>query len=754
MTDRTLTQTKTTAPTFVPVNSGVLQRSAVSNQPVNGVPSIVGDVLRSSGQAFDPASRAFMASRFGHDFSQIPVHAKTPARLQTKLAVNTPGDIYEQEADTVADKVMRMATPAASSVQRQTEEGKLVQRKTTGGADVQTAPPIVDEVLRSPGHPLDADTKAFMEPRFGHDFSQVRVHADTSAAASARAICAKAYTVGHDVVFGDGRFAPETIRGRHLLAHELAHVVQQQRGGDAPSSSTGSTHEPFARDAADDLIRGNGPVQVAGGTAIGLARDVDTVEAQRIADLRKRLDAAIADERWKDVAMQLNAFVPTDIEETLARLKPHQIAVIYEYASSRLGEDSRSARATHWAFVDREFGKAVAGSQWGWAALYLNGMSPDDILTRIRRLDTASVQSLHDGAAKEPNVVRLSAQVLEDRKKAPPEGQDVKGEQIIYSLDQGLIRGDRDAVAAAEALAQFLFKKSVGPSGEVNVSVARSDETRLCAGLGITAASLTRIEGLVRTYGPKAHRLYMDYAGRQGTAQNLAEREQTAKLDVVLNPGSTLGGLLATVSSMRGGTAEGMRHWADLGSSIEGVAGGLTVGKSVQHTKGPAVAGGVAKRPTRPDPAPPTGPAPKTSSNFVTVPVSPQVPDPSNAGPVVVRFAPAPVITPMAPKAAGPVGGEKPVDHAPWPAPATEGWKLHAVAAGFRRLARSDRTERQRAEGAGSAGPVLSRIHHAATGNDGPRSAGPRTRSHRGQAHDESRKTKGRLTASGDDNRV
>ena len=102
MTERTLTQTKTTAPTFAPVNSGVLQRSAVSNQPVNEAASIVGDVLRSSGQALHPASRAFMAPRFGHDFSQIPVHAKTPARFQTKLAVNTPGDIYEQEADAVA----------------------------------------------------------------------------------------------------------------------------------------------------------------------------------------------------------------------------------------------------------------------------------------------------------------------------------------------------------------------------------------------------------------------------------------------------------------------------------------------------------------------------------------------------------------------------------------------------------------------------------------------------------------------------
>jgi len=90
-----------------------------------------------------------------------------------------------------------------------------------------TVPPIVHDVLRSPGHPLDADARAFMEPRFGHDFSQVRVHSDAKAAESAWAVNALAYTIGRDVVFGAGRYAPGTSEGRKLLAHELTHVVQQ-----------------------------------------------------------------------------------------------------------------------------------------------------------------------------------------------------------------------------------------------------------------------------------------------------------------------------------------------------------------------------------------------------------------------------------------------------------------------------------------------------------------------------------------------
>jgi hypothetical protein len=85
----------------------------------------------------------------------------------------------------------------------------------------------VQDVSQSPGRPLDPGTRRYMEPRFGHDFSHVRVHTDASAAESARTIGAAAYTVGRDVVFGARRYSPGTRAGRQLLAHELAHVVQQ-----------------------------------------------------------------------------------------------------------------------------------------------------------------------------------------------------------------------------------------------------------------------------------------------------------------------------------------------------------------------------------------------------------------------------------------------------------------------------------------------------------------------------------------------
>ena len=102
-----------------------------------------------------------------------------------------------------------------------------LQRQATPQVGPTSVPPVVRDVLRSPGRPLDTTTRSFMEPRFGHDFGRVRVHADTKAAESARAVNALAYVVGQHAVFGAGQYAPGTGSGQRLLAHELAHVVQQ-----------------------------------------------------------------------------------------------------------------------------------------------------------------------------------------------------------------------------------------------------------------------------------------------------------------------------------------------------------------------------------------------------------------------------------------------------------------------------------------------------------------------------------------------
>ena len=157
-------------------------------------------------------------------------------RLQTKLTVSNPGDQYEQEADRVAEQVMRMPDPflqrkcaceGSTRDSGQFAEKHDVMRLAKTPGEAPEAPPIVNEVLRQPGVPLDTRTRAFFEPRFGHDLSRVRVHTNAEAAKSARSVNAFAYSVGHDIVFDAGHFAPGKESGHKLLAHELAHVFQQ-----------------------------------------------------------------------------------------------------------------------------------------------------------------------------------------------------------------------------------------------------------------------------------------------------------------------------------------------------------------------------------------------------------------------------------------------------------------------------------------------------------------------------------------------
>jgi hypothetical protein len=126
-----------------------------------------------------------------------------------------------------------------------------LQRTVINSAPVHAVSPIVTEVLRSPGQPLDANTRAFMEPRFGRDFSDVRVHTDAKAAESAQTVNALAFTVGRDIAFAHGQYAPSTNEGRKLLTHELTHVVQQSASpaDEVDRLEVGSPPSHFEREA-------------------------------------------------------------------------------------------------------------------------------------------------------------------------------------------------------------------------------------------------------------------------------------------------------------------------------------------------------------------------------------------------------------------------------------------------------------------------------------------------------------------------
>ncbi len=200
-----------------------------------------------------PAASSAQSARAWRGNARVLVRqALTVPRPQASLVVGAANDAYEQEADHVANQVMRMpdsgpgnepgsepgseqiqrvCTECESELQRQPmeEEEEELQPKAMPGEQASVTPAVESAIggLRGGGVPLGNELRGFFEPRFGHDFSDVRVHADDRAAGVAGAVNARAFTLGNDIVFGPGQFSPATSDGRRLVAHELTHVVQQ-----------------------------------------------------------------------------------------------------------------------------------------------------------------------------------------------------------------------------------------------------------------------------------------------------------------------------------------------------------------------------------------------------------------------------------------------------------------------------------------------------------------------------------------------
>jgi len=190
---------------------------------------------------------------------------KTDTKLACKLAISQPGDLYEREADSIAEQVMSMPEPATQDIgvskelaedlriqplcpgceeqmqkkemieQPLPEEQEIVQTKLDSGQDASIPASLESELhsLRGHGQPLPESARAFFEPRFGYNFEQARVHTDSRAAELARSVNALAFTFGNQIVFGKGQYSPDNQTGKKLLAHELTHVIQQ--GYAAPS---------------------------------------------------------------------------------------------------------------------------------------------------------------------------------------------------------------------------------------------------------------------------------------------------------------------------------------------------------------------------------------------------------------------------------------------------------------------------------------------------------------------------------------
>jgi hypothetical protein len=263
----------------------------ISNIRSNGgKPSVESIATQLSGMPTGAHAPALLALQQTHGNRYVQ---RVVAGIQAKLVVGQPGDKYEQEADRVADAVMRMPEPWVQRhteikedkekklqtktvvdqitplVQRQIEpeeEEEVIQTERGSGQTPKASSGLEGQIrsLKGGGQPLPASTRAFFESRFGHEFSQVRLHTDHEAAEAARSVNAKAFTVGIDVVFGSGEYSPNTSGGRQLLAHELTHVVQQKHlsspsinTNELGKDTTGNKNEQEADQLAKQFLSRN-----------------------------------------------------------------------------------------------------------------------------------------------------------------------------------------------------------------------------------------------------------------------------------------------------------------------------------------------------------------------------------------------------------------------------------------------------------------------------------------------------------------
>lgn len=219
-------------------------------------------------QLFRSQSRAGASAPAAQGTGGVHAQSSRPASasVSADLMVNSPGDSHEKDAERVAAQVAGVSGEQAGKGQTVADDmGRTL------------APPIVHDVLNSSGQRLDAATRSFMEPRFGRDLSSVRIHTDRQAAESARAVNARAYTVGNSVVFGRGEYAPQSAEGRRLLAHELAHTMQQ-----APGAGAMLQRQPVTTAAASSML----PRQAR------LTQALDFLKTRASADVLSLINAA------------------------------------------------------------------------------------------------------------------------------------------------------------------------------------------------------------------------------------------------------------------------------------------------------------------------------------------------------------------------------------------------------------------------------------------------------------------------------
>ena len=276
--------------------------------------------------------------------------------VQPKLKMSRPGDVYEREADKIAEEVTKMSSssssgsntklslsPASTNAvfdnkrcsecdmkeKKESKEDKInISRKPlSNSSDLEASEDISNQISNirdgaDSGSLLDSSTKEFMKSRFGHDFNKVRIHTGETASSSARAVNAVAYTVGNDIIFGEGQYQPHTLEGRKLLAHELTHVVQQSNSSNNIASTSAGLFVSKSSSAE----------------TISRQKDTKSPSAE---ELEKQFLQARLKSDWTEAVDRLTVFSVTDMQKLLERamITQSELHLLKKAALSKFGSD-------------------------------------------------------------------------------------------------------------------------------------------------------------------------------------------------------------------------------------------------------------------------------------------------------------------------------------------------------------------------------------------------------------------------------
>ncbi len=354
-------------------------------------------------------------------------------------------------------------------------EAATLQRSAKSSDMPDTVPPVVHEVLNSPGRPLDADTRALMESHFGQDFGHVRIHADARADAAATSVNAQAYTVGRDVVFQAGEYRPETTAGRKLLAHELAHTIQQGARKFSPAADLKLGHPADASEreanGASRSLGEAGRVNVYARTSGIVSRQTPAAQTGLGAAVKEAVEKVKTAMSYETLFAQLNGMEIGTLLDKLAELK-------------KLGkldgmfENFESAKGVH---RERLF--------MAMKAVELQGTVKRDQFAALFFTQIQKIKEL-DQREKILSYVAKGAKPDTDKDKAKGEGS--KG---AAQTGEPISADKLSAMGTAE---QTTFKRAVYNAQMANSKRAKSFSP------GVPAADLEKVEG--------GHRLHKDAA--------------------------------------------------------------------------------------------------------------------------------------------------------------------------------------------------------------------------------------------------